>query len=93
MRIIWTEAAQHNLKQIEKYISENNSAALNSISKIIKRVGMLADNPAIGRNGRIFNTRELIITGTPYIVPYRVRNEQIEILSVLHSKMQWPDLF
>jgi toxin ParE1/3/4 len=43
----------------------------------------------MGRPGRVQGTRERIITGTPYIVVYRVRHE-VEILRVLHGAMRWP---
>jgi plasmid stabilization system protein ParE len=41
--------------------------------------------------GRVHNTRELIVSGTPLIIPYRVKNKNVEILRVFHSAMQWPE--
>ena len=32
----------------------------------------------MGRAGRVAGTRELVVTGTPYIAPYRVRTEVAE---------------
>jgi toxin ParE1/3/4 len=73
VRIQWTKGAKQNLKQVEDYIAQDNPrAAIDTVLKIIKSIEALADHPAMGRVGRIFNTRELIIGGTPYIVPYRV---------------------
>lgn len=92
MRIKWTKGAKNNLNQIEEYIAQDNpQAAVDTVIKIIKTVGMLSDSPAMGKIGRIFDTRELIISGTPFIVPYRIKPEQIEILRVLHGSMRWPD--
>ncbi|CDZ79464.1 addiction module toxin, RelE/StbE family [Legionella massiliensis] len=92
MRIKWTKGAQKNLMQIEEYIARDNpKGAVGVVIKIIKAVGLLSHNPAMGRVGRIFDTRELIISGTPFIVPYRIKSEQIEILRVFHSSMVWPD--
>lgn len=92
MRIQWTKGAKQNLKQVEEYIAQDNPhAAIATVLKIIKSVEALADHPALGRVGRIFGTRELIIGDIPYIVPYRVKVGQIEILRVLHSAMRWPD--
>lgn len=42
----------------------------------------------MGRPGRIPGTRELIISSIPYIIPYRVKNNSIEVLRVLHVAMQ-----
>lgn len=92
MKIQWTRGASQNLKQIEQYIAKDNpNAAIDTVLNIIKSIEMLSNNPLIGRVGRIFDTRELIIKGTPFIVPYRVKANNIEILRVFHSARQWPD--
>ena len=44
----------------------------------------------MGRQGRIDNTRELVIGNTPYIVIYRIKNDAIEILRILHSARKFP---
>jgi len=48
--------------------------------------------PRMGRIGRIAGTRELVLSGTPYVVIYDLRNmdEQIYILRVLHGARRWP---
>ncbi|PIW88418.1 MAG: type II toxin-antitoxin system mRNA interferase toxin, RelE/StbE family, partial [Nitrospirae bacterium CG_4_8_14_3_um_filter_44_28] len=43
--------------------------------------------------GRVEGTRELVISGLPYIIPYRVKNNTIEILRVLHAARKWPTKF
>ncbi|HAT8623610.1 TPA: type II toxin-antitoxin system mRNA interferase toxin, RelE/StbE family [Legionella pneumophila] len=92
MRIKWTIGAKKNLNQIEEYIAQDNpKAAVDAVIRIINSIGMLSNNPAMGRIGRIFDTRELVISGTPFIVPYRIKSGQIEIIRVLHSSMKWPD--
>ena len=46
----------------------------------------------MGRFGRIPGTRELIVPGLPYIVPYRIRDEIVEILLDGGAKPQSPDV-
>jgi len=46
--------------------------------------------PEIGRPGWA-TTRDLTISGTPYIVAYRVRSDTVEILRLIHSRQRWPD--
>ena len=90
MRIRWTRTASKNLEQIEEYISRDNPvAAVDTILNIIRRVELLAHQPAMGRAGRVMNTREFIIAGTPYIIPYRVKNGTVEILRVFHGSTNW----
>lgn len=92
MLVRWTKGAQQNLEHIEEYIAQDNPrAAIETVLKIIKSVELLVDQPAMGRAGRFIDTRELVISGTPYIVPYRVKEGQIQILRVLHGAMRWPD--
>jgi toxin ParE1/3/4 len=44
----------------------------------------------MGRPGRIEGTRELVITGTPFIVTYRIRRNDLQILAVMHTSRKWP---
>ena len=92
MQIRWTEKANRNLDDVEAYIAQDNSeAAIWMVLKIIRAVEELLNRPALGRPGRVQGTRELVIGGTPFIVPYRVRGEVLEILAVLHGARKWPE--
>ena len=92
MRILWTKSAEENLKHIEEYIAQDNSeTAINVVVNIVKSVEMLSNYPEIGRMGRLVGTRELVIVGMPFIVPYRVKKDHIEVLRILHSAMRCPD--
>lgn len=51
----------------------------------------MSEQPAMGRLGRVPNTRELVIDKAPYILPYRVRDNKIEILCVLHTSRRWAE--
>jgi addiction module RelE/StbE family toxin len=72
---------------------DNPEAATRVIERIRTAIRRLAASPAIGRPGRVEGTRELVITGTPYIVPYRVRGDVVEVITVLHSAQRWPARF
>ena len=63
------------------------------VVKIILAVERLEHFPGIGRAGRVEGTKELVIDGTPYVVPYRTKGERIEILRVYHSSRLWPQRF
>ena len=92
MKIQWLEDATHDLYELRQYIAEDNLFAANRVAeRILSALEVLSEQPGIGRQGRIIGTRELIVSGTPYIIPYRVKNNVIEILRVLHSALQWPE--
>ena len=92
MRVRWTKRAERDLDEIALYIGQDSpAAAARVVLELIDRVeAILPRSPAIGRAGRVLGTRELIIGGLPYIVPYRVREKDIEILRVLHTSRRWP---
>jgi toxin ParE1/3/4 len=92
LRLRWTKRAERDLDEISAYIGQDNpAAAARVILELIDQVeAQLPAQPAIGRPGRVLGTRELVIGGLPYIVPYRVREQDIEILRVLHTSRRWP---
>ena len=47
--------------------------------------------PQIGRIGRIPDTRELIVAHTPFVVPYRVRGDEVRILAVFDGAGGQPE--
>ena len=92
MKIRWLTLAAQDLEQAEAYIAqENPTSAVHVVLRIIEAVELLADQPGIGRPGRIEGTRELVVEGTPFIVPYRQKNACIEILRVYHQSRCWSD--
>jgi toxin ParE1/3/4 len=93
MRVRWTVPALRDLEAIGEYIGRNNSAAIAAriVTAILDQAENLAAFPHIGRPGRIAGTRELVIVDTPFIAPYRVRDDAVEILAVFHGSRQWPD--
>ena len=92
MRVVWFKRAIQDLVHLKQYIAQDNPmAARQVVARIGSAVSLLSTQPAIGRPGRVPNTKELVVDRTPYILPYRVRNKQIEILRVLHSAKQWPN--
>ena len=94
MRIVWLYRAIIDLKSARAYIAQDNpEAAQRTGRKITPAVAALADNPAIGRPGRVVGTRELVVVGTSYIVPYRVRGNTVQVLRVLHAAHRWPEGF
>ncbi|MBL0941150.1 MAG: type II toxin-antitoxin system RelE/ParE family toxin [Alphaproteobacteria bacterium] len=93
MQIRWLEEAVIDLQKLHTYIQRDNSQAANNIAKrLYEAVEVLGQYPGMGRPGRVPYTRELILSGSPYIIPYRVKDERIEILRVLHTSMSWSEV-
>ncbi len=94
MEVTWRPIALEDLAEVRDYIARDNPAAADRVVLAIRTaVARLANFPHLGRPGRVDRTRELVVTGTPYIAAYAVVGGQVMILSVLHSARKWPENF
>ncbi len=94
MKIVWTEPARQDLRRVFTYIAEENPRAARALlAEIKERVSVLEYNPQIGRPGRVDGTRELVLKGTSYILPYRVKDQQVQVIAVFHAARRWPEDF
>ena len=94
MHIRWTAPAAAALEGITDFVArENPRAAFEIVQRIRFAVDQLAEHPRLGRAGRVRGTYELVVLGIPYIVPYRIKGQEVHILSVYHSSRKWPESF
>lgn len=94
MQVKWLKTALHNLDHEAEYIASSDpEAAKRLVVAIFASVDNLKTNPSLGRPGRVIGTRELIVPGTRYLVPYRVNSEhnRVEILRVFHTSRRTPE--
>ncbi|WP_430246538.1 type II toxin-antitoxin system RelE/ParE family toxin (plasmid) [Neorhizobium sp. DAR64861/K0K2] len=90
MRLVRRQSYAADLDRIVDHIAEVNPvAALDTWDEIENQVERLCDFPRSGRTGRMPETRELVVTGTAYIVVYIV-GDDVELVRVLHGAQQWP---
>lgn len=89
--LLWTRRSLRDVESIFNYISqEREESARTVVSRIQKSVQSLAFHPFMGREGRKPGTRELVVLKTPYVVVYRVKEGQTQILRVLHGAQRYP---
>jgi addiction module RelE/StbE family toxin len=94
VKVVWTPAAVRDVEAISEFIAQDNPvAAMLILHRIRERARALADNPLVGRSGRVRGTRELVVSGTSYIIVYRIQEERVDLLKVLHGAQRWPDRF
>ena len=95
MKPVWSAEAIDDLIALRAYIADVDNAAAQRIAlRIIDTVEkLLSENADIGRPGRVPGTRELVIAKTPFIVPYRLQGETLQILRVLHGARRWAERF
>ena len=91
MTIVWSPRAIEHLAHLREYIARDNpNAAKRIASALLEAIERLAQLPNLGRPGRVAGTRELVVPGTPYIIPYRLRGDRLEVVAVFHARQKWP---
>jgi len=78
------------LESSSTFAAQNLSAADRIARTIYDSVTSLESFPQRGRLGRIDGTRELVLTPLPFIVVYRIKQNIVEAVRVLHGSQQWP---
>jgi len=92
VKLFWSAFALADRDDIFVHIEADNPiAAITVDERIVAGVRRLQDFPESGRPGRIAGTRELVVSGTPYVAAYAVTETAVRILRVLHGAQQWPD--
>ena len=94
MRVRWSTPARLQLRQQTRYIAAESPTAARQVARRTREaVKRLAVNPLMGHSGQVIDTRELVVPHTPFSVAYRVVEQTIEIIAVLHQAQQWPESF
>lgn len=92
MMLRWMRSALADREAIFDYIeTESPRAAVAVDERIEVQIDRLRAFPEAGRSGRVEGTRELVISGTPYVAVYSINDAGILILRVLHGAQQWPE--
>ncbi len=93
MRVHWTNNAIEHLTNIYEYIALNSSTyAKQMVDRITRRSAQISDQPFSGRlvpEYQAEDIRELI--ESPYRIIYRVKQDQIDVLAVIHGARLLPD--
>lgn len=78
--------AARDLERIVDYIALDNPTAAEGVYRgIVEAAWKLSQFPALGRPGRHPETRELSVSGLPYLIVYEVSTETVTILAVFHT--------
>ncbi|MBM3261697.1 type II toxin-antitoxin system RelE/ParE family toxin [Candidatus Kaiserbacteria bacterium] len=93
MRIVWLVFAQRDLVSIAEYYRQAADADISRhiISAIVHSASLLIDNPYLGRLSESTDgVHELHVPHLPYLLPYRVIDDRVEILRVFHESQDRP---
>jgi toxin ParE1/3/4 len=92
VKVRWTRLAPGDINSAYEYVAlDDVDAADQFLERIQEAAAILVRHPMAGAVGRIPGTRELVVPGTPWIIPHRVRPGFVDILAVIHGSHEWPD--
>lgn len=93
MKVRWRPMALADRERIARYIADEGSpvAARKLDAEFVQKAHTAAQRPKLYRAGRVRGTREVVVRPT-YVMVYRIEDEGIEVLRVLHTAQQWPSL-
>ena len=91
MRLVWSENSKADVLGIYHYIaSQDTSAAQRLMESIAATARRLSTFPELGRASDRVDIRLLQVPRTPYLLPYRVIDGDIEILAVFDQRRARP---
>ncbi|MBI5495857.1 MAG: type II toxin-antitoxin system RelE/ParE family toxin [Deltaproteobacteria bacterium] len=91
MRVVVAPEAHDDLRNILEWIGRHQpAAAVEQVDRVLTAIDGLREFPMMGKPGRVEGTREFVVTGTPFIVAYEVRDALLAVLRVRHGRQRWP---
>ena len=90
MRLRWTAAAADDLESISDYLHlQNPQVAEQTVDRLYAEISELSRFPSRGRPGREPGTRELVLSGLPYVVIFRTADPVVQVLRISHGSQNW----
>ena len=93
MKLVWLESARRDLENIRHYYNKEagHEVSVRVLRKIVHSAELLIGQPYLGQASVISDdVREWQVTKLPYLLPYRIVDDRIEILRVFHESQLTP---
>jgi toxin ParE1/3/4 len=91
VKLRWTARAVADLEEIADYLLGVQPKAWDKLlARIELTLDYLLQFPHMGKMGVVKGTREFVISGTPYIVVFRIKLDVVQILSIRDGRMRVP---
>ena len=91
MKLRWTPRAVADLEEISDYLVAASPQAWEHLLQRLERLSeAILDFPLMGKAGLVPGTRVFVVSGTPYILVFQVKDEAVVIVSVRDGRMRLP---
>lgn len=90
MHLLWhTNAQKDRLRIMDAIADDNPDAAIALDEDFRDKARRAAQNPRIYKQCRYQGTREIVIRPN-YVMVYRILQDSVEILRIIHARRLWP---
>ena len=91
MKLRWASRAVADLEEISDFLAAASPKAWENLLLRLERLSeTILDFPLMGKAGLVPGTREFVVSGTPYILVFQVKDEAVVIVSVRDGRMRLP---
>jgi toxin ParE1/3/4 len=91
MKLRWTPRAVADLEEISDYLAAASPQAWEHLLQRVERLTeTILDFPLMGKAGLVPGTREFVLSGTPYILVFQLKDDSVVIVSVRDGRMRLP---
>ncbi len=91
MTLVLLPQALQDVAKASEYLGRSDAHAVAPFRQAIaKSLRLLAANNRIGRHSRTEGVREWSVPNWPYLIPYRVVGEEVQILRIWHTRRNQP---
>jgi toxin ParE1/3/4 len=91
MKLRWTPRAVADLEEISDYLAAASPQAWEHLLLRMERLTeTILDFPLMGKAGLVPGTREFVLSGTPYILVFQLKDDSVVIVSVRDGRMRLP---
>ena len=87
LKLRWTNRALARLDHIAAYIAKDNPTRATSFVQELRKKVHILRSQQIGTAWHIFGTKQYVLHPN-YIAIYRVKQGEVQILTILHSKQE-----
>lgn len=94
MKIRLMKAAISDLRETRAHIAADDpKVAMQVALRLEKAITLIAGRPTIGRPVSGQSLREWSVPGLPFVIPYRIAGDTIEIIRVFHTSRRRPSIW
>jgi toxin ParE1/3/4 len=84
LKLRWTNRALGRLDSIAAYIAKDDPVRATSFTQELRKKVEILKSQQIGTAWKVFGTKQYVLHPN-YIAIYKVKNDEVQILTILHS--------